>query len=85
MSDCSRKCNELKKRLDEVSYYSDDFIYSKLLDIDLIIDEILNYTKEDILNGTCFKDTVLGEIIKESIKKRRKSKWGQSFIIFIRI
>lgn len=74
MSSCSRKCNELKKKLSEVSYYSDDFIYSKLIEIGRIIDEILNYTKEDILNGTCFKGTTLGDIIKESYEKRNK-KW----------
>ena len=80
MSDCSRKCNELKKRLDEVSFYSDEYIYKELLKIDSIIDKILEYAKEDILNGTCFKGTTLGEIIRRDLekKKKRKSKWKKN-------
>lgn len=64
MSTCSRKINELKERLDGISGLSDQYIFKKLIQISLIISDIEKYADEDSLNGTCYKNTELGELIK---------------------
>ena len=60
MSRCSKKVNEINKKIYSIGGLNDDFVYSKLLEIEKfvypIIDEIDKYADEDILNGTCFKE-----------------------------
>lgn len=55
MSKCSKKCNELKKRIDGISGLDDDFVYKMLCNIDNCIDLVEIYADLDELNGTCFK------------------------------
>lgn len=59
MSKVSSKINRIKKKLDNISGLEDDFIISNInkldLFIDLMIDDINNYLKENPLNGTIFK------------------------------
>lgn len=55
MSKCSKKCNEIKKKIDNISGLDDDFIFETLCDIEAKIHLIRMYADEDELNGTCFK------------------------------
>lgn len=59
MSKVSTKINRIKKKLDGFSGLDDDFIMSSVNKIDLLvditIDDINRYLKEDLLNGTIFK------------------------------
>ena len=60
MSRCSKLCNEIKTKIDNISGLDDDYIYDNLLFLkkttDFIVDTIiLQYSEEDELNGTCFK------------------------------
>lgn len=56
MSRCSKKCNELKQRIDSISGLDDEVVYGYLCEIDKQIDLIQIYADEDELNGTCFKN-----------------------------
>lgn len=60
MSKVSSKINRIKKKLDSISGLDDDFIFSNInkldLFVDIILDEINRYLKEDPLNGTLFKN-----------------------------
>lgn len=60
MSKCSKKCNEIKEKIDSISGLDDDIIYDwlKLLDsvTDAYITIINDYADRHELNGTCFKD-----------------------------
>lgn len=59
MSKVSSKINRIKKKLDGISGLDDDFIMSSVNKIDLLvditIDDINRYLKENPLNGTIFK------------------------------
>ena len=59
MSRCSKKCNEIKAKIDSISGLDDDWVYSNLLalesQVDVIVKAINKYADEDELNGTCFK------------------------------
>ena len=59
MSNVSTKINRIKKKLDGISGLDDDFIMSSVNKIDLLvditIDDINRYLKENPLNGTIFK------------------------------
>lgn len=55
MSKCSKKCNEIKQKIDSISGLDDDFVFEMLCKIENQIDLIDKYADEDILNGTCFK------------------------------
>ena len=55
MSKCSKKCNELKQRIDSISGLDDNIIYDYLCEIDKQIDLIQLYADENMWNGTCFK------------------------------
>lgn len=59
MSKVSSKINRIKKKLDSISGLDDDFIMSSVNKIDIfvniILDDINRYLKEDPLNGTIFK------------------------------
>ena len=60
MSKCSKKCNEIKARIDSISGLDDDWVYGNLLALEsrvnVIVKSIEKYADEDILNGTCFKE-----------------------------
>lgn len=60
MSKCSKKCNEIKQKIDSISGLDDDFIYNQLIQIETFADSkikyINEYADEDKLNGTCFKE-----------------------------
>lgn len=62
MSKCSKKCNEIKERIDSISGLDDDFVYGKLEEIhtlvNFLVGQIEKYADEDNLNGTCFKRVV---------------------------
>lgn len=59
MSKVSSKINKIKRKLDNISGLEDDFIISNInkldLFVDLMINDINNYLKENPLNGTIFK------------------------------
>lgn len=59
MSKCSKKCNEIKEKIDSISGLDDDVIYKWLLAFENITDAMVNtikdYTNLDEFNGTCFK------------------------------
>lgn len=59
MSRCSKKCNEIKAKIDSISGLDDDWVYGNLLalesQIDVIVNSINKYADKDELNGTCFK------------------------------
>lgn len=60
MSKVSSKINKIKRKLDNISGLEDDFIISNInkldLFVDLMINDINNYLKENSLNGTIFKN-----------------------------
>lgn len=60
MSKVSSKINKIKRKLDNISGLEDDFIISNInkldLFVDLIINDINNYLRENPLNGTIFKN-----------------------------
>ena len=59
MSKCSKKCNEIKEKIDSISGLDDDVIYKWLLAFENITDAMVNTIKDyadlDEFNGTCFK------------------------------
>ena len=59
MSKCSKKCNEIKARIDSISGLDDKWVYGNLLELEKyvtkVVDSISKYADEDELNGTCFK------------------------------
>lgn len=59
MSKCSKKCNEIKKKIDNISGLDDDVVYKCLLALEKITDAIVlrieDYANMDKYNGTCFK------------------------------
>lgn len=59
MSKVSSKINKIKKKLDNISGLEDDFIINHINKLDLFVDLMINeincYLKEDPLNGTIFK------------------------------
>lgn len=55
MSKCSKKCNEIKQKLDSISGLDDDFVFETLCKIENQIDLLNKYADIDELNGTCFK------------------------------
>lgn len=59
LSEVSSKINRIKRKLDNISGLEDDFIILNInklnLFVDLMINDINNYLKEDPLNGTIFK------------------------------
>lgn len=59
MSRCSKKCNELKQKIDSISGLNDDVVYDYLCEIDRLLDLIDLYADDDYWNGTCFKDANL--------------------------
>ena len=59
MSKCSKKCNEIKEKIDSISGLNDEVIYKWLLAFENITDAMVNTVKDyadlDEFNGTCFK------------------------------
>lgn len=59
MSRCSKKCNEIKQKIDSISGLDDDIVYDWLKRLDNVIDAIVSiiddYADRNELNGTCFK------------------------------
>ena len=59
MSKCSKKCNEIKEKIDSISGLDDEVIYKWLLAFENITDVMVNTIKDDAnlgeFNGTCFK------------------------------
>lgn len=60
MSKCSKKCNEIKQRIDSISGLDDNIVYDWLKRLekvtDAIVDIIDNHADKNKLNGTCFKE-----------------------------
>ena len=56
MSVCSRRCNEIKKKLDEISGLNDSLVYMMLDNIDRQLDVIKVYGDINEFNGSCFSD-----------------------------
>ena len=60
MSRITTKINRIKKKLDSISGLEDDFIVSNLNKIDIFVDIVIEdinlYLKENPLNGTIFKN-----------------------------
>lgn len=59
MSKCSKKCNDIKKKIDSISGLDDDTVYEYLKCLEKLTNEIVRiikeYADEDELNGTIFK------------------------------
>ena len=59
MSKCSKKCNELKEKIDSISGLDDDIVFDWLQRIDdvvsVYVEQIEIYADRKKLNGTCFK------------------------------
>ena len=59
MSRCSKKCNEIKAKIDSISGLDDDVVYNWLQGLDTvtvaIVEIIEDYADRQKLNGTCFK------------------------------
>lgn len=69
MSRCSKKCNELKEKINNISGLDDDYIFEILSKIENQIDLINKYADEDDLNGTCFKNCNMS---KSNADEKRK-------------
>lgn len=58
MSKCSKKCNEIKAKIDSISGLDDYYVYCKISQLETIVDEIItdinNYADRNELNGTIF-------------------------------
>ncbi len=58
MSKCSKKCNEIKQKIDSISGLDDDYVFHRLTQLEKITNKIVNeidsYANLDELNGTCF-------------------------------
>lgn len=58
MSKCSKKYNEIKKKIDSISGLDDTKIYEWLGNLEAVVDvfveRIIQYANEDKTNGTCF-------------------------------
>ena len=55
MSKCSKKCNELKKLIDNVSGLNDGYVYDELCNLENRLELLAEYGNKDAYNGTCFK------------------------------
>ena len=59
MSKCSKKCNEIKHKIDSISGLDDEIIYDWLERLDKTTEAFIyiinNYADRNELNGTCFK------------------------------
>jgi len=59
MSRCSKKCNEIKAKIDSISGLDDGIVYDWLQRLDTVTDAIVgfieDYADRQKLNGTCFK------------------------------
>lgn len=59
MSRCSKKCNEIKQKIDSISGLDDNIVYDWLKRLDNVVGAIVsiidNYADRNELNGTCFK------------------------------
>ena len=64
MSKCSKKCNELKEKINNISGLDDIYVYSCLCTIENILDDIDKYADKNILNGTSFKNYRVDENAK---------------------
>ena len=71
MSKVSSKINKIKRKLDNISGLEDDFIISNInkldLFVDLMINDINNYLKENPLNGTIFKNRDLIVLLQRKL------------------
>ena len=60
MSRCSKKCNEIKAKIDSISGLDDDYVYEYLCMLENITNGIViiikDYADKDELNGTVFKN-----------------------------
>lgn len=60
MSRCSKKCNEIKAKIDSISGLDDDVVYEYLCMLENITNGIViiikDYADKDELNGTVFKN-----------------------------
>lgn len=54
MSKCSKKCNELKKKIEGISGLDDDFVYETLCKVENLLDLLDEYADLELLNGTVF-------------------------------
>lgn len=58
MSRCSKMCNEIKQRIDNISGLDDDFVYDWLKILksttEAITSIVEDYADRSELNGTCF-------------------------------
>lgn len=58
MSKCSKKCNEIKQKIDNISGLDDEYVYNWLTSLDSITEAITiiieEYANSDELHGTCF-------------------------------
>lgn len=59
MSKCSKKCNEIKQKIDSISGLDDDIVFDWLKRLETVTDAIVyiidDYADRNELNGTCLK------------------------------
>ena len=69
MSRCSKKCNEIKEKIDSISGLDDDYVYSLLKSLESVTSSIVGfintYADRNELNGTFFKDEIDIDSIEE--------------------
>ena len=69
MSRCSKKCNEIKEKIDSISGLDDDYVYSWLKSLESVTSSIVGfintYADRNELNGTFFKDEIDIDSIEE--------------------
>ena len=62
MSRCSKKCNEIKQKIDSISGLDDDIVYDWLKRLESVTEAFVkiieNHADNDKLNGTCFRNEV---------------------------
>lgn len=72
MSRCSKKCNEIKEKIDSISGLDDDYVYDWLKNLESVTSSIVGfintYADRNELNGTCFKDEIEIDNIEELLK-----------------
>ncbi len=54
MSKVSKKCNEFREKIDNMSGYDGSYIYGRLLEVERMVDDIAKQMKHH--DGTIFED-----------------------------
>lgn len=82
MSKCSKKCNEIKQKIDSISGLDDDYVYGWLKSLESVTSSIVSfinaYADRNELNGSCFKEN---EIDIDSIQEIELSEYDREHYV----